>query len=390
MSSDDDTLFTPPDWLDREDEVLAPYAMRTRRSRGRRHPEEPHAFRTLYQRDRDRIVHSTAFRRLMYKTQVLVTQTNDHHRTRLTHTLEVAQISRTIARQLGLNEDLTEAIALSHDLGHPPFGHAGEAALDECMRDHGGFEHNRHGLRIVDVLEYRYADFPGLNLSWEVLEAMAQHSKAADSPELQAFTGAGRPLLEAQVVDAADSLAYDTHDLDDALSVGLITIEELEAVAFWRLTVERVRRQHRAIGPEQFQPTVVRALISWQVGDLLEQTRQCLRRHRICTVEDVRQAAERLVVPGPEVAALKQDLEEFLHRRVYRHYRVMRMAAKGRRILHALFDEFCRAPELLPERYGRRARAGQLQRTVCDYLAGMTDRYAQDEYLKLFQPYTGV
>jgi dGTPase len=390
MSTDDDTLFTPPDWLDREDEVLAPYAMRTRRSRGRRHPEEPHPYRTLFQRDRDRIVHSTAFRRLMYKTQVLVTQTNDHHRTRLTHTLEVAQISRTVARQLGLNEDLTEAIALSHDLGHPPFGHAGEAALDECMRDHGGFEHNRHGLRIVDVLEYRYADFPGLNLSWEVLEAMAQHSKAADSPEVQAFAGAGRPLLEAQVVDAADSLAYDTHDLDDALSVGLIAAEELQDVAFWRLTVERVRREHRAIGPEQFQPTVVRALINWQVGDLLEQTRQCLCRQRIGSVEDVRGAAERLVVPGPEVAALKQALEEFLHRRVYRHYRVMRMAAKGRRILRALFDEFCRAPELLPERYGRRARAGPLQRTVCDYLAGMTDRYAQDEYQKLFQPYTGV
>src|ERR1700758_864284 len=169
--------FDPPDWLDREEEVLAPYAMHTRQSRGRRHPEEPHPFRTLYMRDRDRIVHSTAFRRLMYKTQVLVTQTNDYHRTRLTHTLEVAQISRTIARQLGLNEDLTEAIALAHDLGHPPFGHAGEAALDECLGPLGGFEHNLHALRIIEVLEYRYAEFPGLNLSWEVLEAQAMHSK---------------------------------------------------------------------------------------------------------------------------------------------------------------------------------------------------------------------
>src|ERR671922_60870 len=170
-------FFEPPDWLDREDEVLAPYAMRTRLSKGRRYPEEPHPYRTLYQRDRDRIVHSTAFRRLMYKTQVLVTQTNDHHRTRLTHTLEVAQISRTIARQLGLNEDLTEAIALCHDLGHPPFGHAGEEALDQCMREHGGFEHNRHALRIIEVLEYRYASFPGLNLTWEVREAQAMHSR---------------------------------------------------------------------------------------------------------------------------------------------------------------------------------------------------------------------
>src|SRR5947209_6259642 len=187
---DADAPFEPPDWLQREDEVLGPYAMRTRASRGRRHPEPPHAFRTLYQRDRDRVVHSTAFRRLMYKTQVLVTQTNDHHRTRLTHTLEVAQIGRTIARQMGLNEDLTEAIALAHDLGHPPFGHAGESALDDCMRDHGGFEHNRHGLRILEVLEYRYADFPGLNLSWEVLEAQALRSKRTDTAEIREFLGA--------------------------------------------------------------------------------------------------------------------------------------------------------------------------------------------------------
>src|SRR5207302_575292 len=192
---------------------LAPYAMCTRQSRGRRHPEEPHPFRTLYQRDSDRIVHSTAFRRLMYKTQVLVNQASDHHRTRLTHTLEVAQISRTVARQLGLNEDLTEAIALAHDLGHPPFGHAGEEALNECMRAQGGFEHNQHGLRIVERLEYRYADFPGLNPSWEVLEAQALHSKRRDTPDILRFTGAGQPLLEAQVVDAADSLAYDTHDI---------------------------------------------------------------------------------------------------------------------------------------------------------------------------------
>jgi dGTPase len=386
----DDLLFTPPDWLDREDVVLAPYAMHTRQSRGRRHAEEPHPFRTPYQRDRDRIVHSTAFRRLMYKTQVLVTQTNDHHRTRLTHTLEVAQISRTIARQLGLNEDLTEAIALSHDLGHPPFGHAGEEALNECMQAHGGFEHNRHGLRIVDILEYRYADFPGLNLSREVLEAMAYHSKRRDAPEIQELVAPGEPLLEAQLVDAADSLAYNTHDIDDALSVGLLTPAELEETAFWRRAVERVRQRHRALGPEQFQPTVVRALIDWQVRDLLEHTGQRLRQQRIRTIEDVRQAAGALVGPGPDVQTLKEELELFLHRRVYRHYRVIRMAQKGRRILEALFAEFCRAPELLPERYGRRARLGQVERTVCDYLAGMTDRYAQDEYLRLFQPYTSV
>src|SRR5947207_14712572 len=207
MAAEDKPFFEPADWLGHEDAILAPYAMRSRLSRGRQYAEEAHPYRTLYQRDRDRIVHSTAFRRLMYKTQVLVTQTNDHHRTRLTHTLEVAQISRTIARQLGLNEDLTEAIALAHDLGHPPFGHAGEEALDACMRDHGGFEHNRHALRIVEVLEYRYTEFPGLNLSWEVLEAQAMHSKRREAPEVRHLAGSGQPPLEAQVVDAADSLA---------------------------------------------------------------------------------------------------------------------------------------------------------------------------------------
>lgn len=386
----DDAPFEPPDWLDREDEVLAPYAMRTRQSRGRRHPEEQHPFRTLYQRDRDRIVHSTAFRRLMHKTQVLVTQTNDHHRTRLTHTLEVAQISRTIARRLGLNEDLTEAIALSHDLGHPPFGHAGEHALDECMTEHGGFEHNLHALRIVEVLEYRYADFPGLNLSWEVLEAMALHSKRRHAPEIAKFTGVGQPLLEAQVADAADSLAYDAHDIDDALSVGLIASEDLREVELWRRVLEEVRLRHGELPPEQFQPTVVRHLIDGLVRDLLEHTKQQLRQEHIRTVADVRNASSLLVGPSPGLRALKVELEQFLARRVYNHSRVQRMAVKGGRIIRQLFEEFCRVPRLLPDRYSRRIDTQTPQRTVCDYLAGMTDRYAQDEFLRLFQPYTIV
>jgi dGTPase len=390
MATADDAPFEPPDWLDREDEVLAPYAMRTRQSRGRRHPEDQHPFRTLYQRDRDRIVHSTAFRRLMHKTQVLVTQTNDHHRTRLTHTLEVAQISRTIARRLGLNEDLTEAIALSHDLGHPPFGHAGERALDECMAEHGGFEHNLHALRIVEVLEYRYAEFPGLNLSWEVLEAMALHSKRRNGPETAEFTGVGQPLLEAQVADAADSLAYDAHDIDDALSVGLIAPSDLREVEFWRRVLEEVRRLHGDLPPEQFQPTMVRKLIDGLVRDLLEHTRERLRQERIRSLADVRSAGSILVEPSPAMRALKSELEEFLRRRVYNHCRVQRMAVKGSRIVRQLFEEFSRMPRLLPERYSRRIGAQQPQRTVCDYVAGMTDRYAQDEYLRLFQPYSMV
>ena len=390
MSATNDNLFVPPDWHQREDETLAPYAMRTRHSKGRKHREDDHAYRTLYQRDRDRVVHSTAFRRLMHKTQVLVSQTNDHHRTRLTHTLEVAQISRTIARQLGLNEDLTEAIALLHDLGHPPFGHAGEAALDECLAGHGGFEHNWHGLRIVDELEYRYADFPGLNLSWEVLEAQAMHSKRPQLPEIKPFLEVGRPLLEAQVVDAADSLAYDAHDVDDALSVGLIAVADLDDVPFWRETVARARRKHLALGSPQFQPTIIRALIDWQVSDLLEQTRRNLRDQQIRTVAEVRACGTALVNPSPDVVRLKAGLENFLRERVYQHYRVLRMAAKGRRMIQMLFEEFRKQPEQLPDRYRARADLEPVERTVCDYLAGMTDRFAQDEFLRLFQPYTLV
>ncbi len=328
-----DPPFEPPDWLHREEEVLAPYAMRTRQSRGRRHPEPGHPFRTLYQRDRDRVIHSTAFRRLMYKTQVLVAQTNDHHRTRLTHTLEVAQISRTIARQLGLNEDLTETIALTHDLGHPPFGHAGERALNDCMTGHGGFEHNRHGLRIVELLEYRYADYPGLNLTFEVLEAMAQHSKRRDSPELDEYRRVGTPLLEAQVVDASDSLAYDTHDVDDAIGAGLLNENDMDEVEFWRLSVERVRKRYGNLGPLQFLPTVIRAMVDWQVTDLLENSRQRLRDARIRTLDDVRRGPDHLVEPGPEIRRLKDELEKFLHEPSTRTTRIVRMATKGRRII---------------------------------------------------------
>lgn len=390
MSADADNLFQPPDALEREVATLAPYAMRTRHSKGRRHPDEPHAYRGLYQRDRDRIVHSTAFRRLMHKTQVLVSQTNDHHRTRLTHTLEVTQISRTIARQLGLNEDLTEAIALLHDLGHPAFGHAGEEALDECMAGHGGFEHNRHALRIVQALEYRYAGFPGLNLSWEVLEAQALHSQRRTDPEIKPFLDAGQPLLEAQVVDAADSLAYNAHDVDDALSVGLIPLADLDEVPFWKEAVERSRKKYPALGPLQFQSTIIRALIDWQVTDLLEHTRRSLGEHKIQTVADVRGCPHILVGLSPEVVRLKAGLETFLRERVYRHYRVMRMASKGRRILQLLFNEFQKHPEQLPERYRAMLGDAAAERIVCDYLAGMTDRFAQDEFLRLFQPYTLV
>jgi dGTPase len=245
-------------------------------------------------------------------------------------------------------------------------------------------------LRLVEQLEYRYADFPGLNLSWEVLEAQAMHSKRPDAPEVKPYLNVGQPLLEAQVVDAADSLAYDCHDVDDALSVGLITPADLADVPFWALALERVRAAHAAIRPEQLQPAVIRKLIDWQVVDLMATTEQNLRAENIGSVDDVRRCKRILVAPSAEVRQLKAGLEAFLRERVYRHYRVLRMAYKGQRILHAMHDEFNQHPQAMPTRYAERAVKGDLAQTVCDYIAGMTDRFAQDEYLRLFHPSTSV
>lgn len=380
--------YEPQDWLAREDSFLAPYAMHAGKSRGRRHADEPHPYRTVFQRDRERIVHSTAFRRLMHKTQVIVAQTNDHHRTRLTHTLEVAQISRTIARRLALNEDLTEAIALSHDLGHPPFGHTGEDLLNERLQSHGGFDHNVHALRVVEVLEERYPGFSGLNLSWEVREAFVHHAKRRDAVVCAEYMADGGPTLEAQVVDATDSLTYDTHDIDDALGLELITFEELDGVPLWKKAAAQVWQ--RDMPRDIFRTGVIRLLIDWQVNDLLAHTLDNLREQRIETVEDVRQASIPLVGCSPALEPLKKELETFLHERVYRHYRVMRMKLKGRRILNSLFNEFIQHPELLPDHFTRRRPHDPLERIVGDYLAGMTDRFAQQEFLRLFHPSADV
>ena len=391
------------DWNQFEDFWLAPYAFRGRDSRGRQHPEPAHAFRTIFQRDRERVVHCTAFRRLMGKTQVLVGPINDHHRTRLTHTLEVAQISRTIARRLRLNEDLAEAIALSHDLGHPPFGHAGEQALAECMQGHGGFEHNLYGLRRVDVLEDRYPEFPGLNLSWELREAFVQHSKARGLPEHKSLLEAGAPFLEAQLVDACDSLAYDTHDTDDALGIGLISLEQIDEVELWRRMAGPIRERYPELREEAFRTAVIRELIAWQVNDLIAETERRLVDCRIESLADVRACPLPLVGFGPELITLKSGLERFLYEQVYRHHRVLRMAIKGKAIVRRLFEECVARPELLPDRHfarwsqspasvQRRVRSAvipretSLQRVVADYLAGMTDRYARQEHLRLFHP----
>ena len=396
--------LTPAEKMDHEETWLAPYAMRSRDSRGRQFAEESHPFRTIFQRDRERIVHCTAFRRMLGKTQVLVGRINDHHRTRLTHSLEVAQISRTIARRLRLNEDLTEAIALSHDIGHPPFGHAGERMLDECMKEYGGFDHNVYGLRRVDLLEDRYPEFPGLNLSWELREAFVQHSRRRDLAEYAEFFAAGSPLLEAQVVDAADSLAYDSHDTEDALGIGLISLADLETVELWHRIADGVRSRYPRIEGETFRRAVIRELIAQQVVDLIAETERRIAEHGIASVADVRNQPNLLVAFGPELRRLKAELETFLRERVYRHERVLRMAVKGERILRALFREFVRSPDILPARHlfrwktsrprsvdgalpGFRPAEGselRIERVVVDYLAGMTDRFARQEYRRLF------
>ena len=393
----------PDDSLLDFEATLAPYAMRSRESRGRRYAEPAHPFRGLYQRDRERIVHCTAFRRMTGKTQVLVATINDHHRTRLTHTLEVTQVARTVARRLRLNEDLTEVIALAHDIGHPPFGHSGEAALNESLAEFGGFDHNLFGLRRVDVLEDRYPDFPGLNLSYEVREAFVLHSGRANAPEAAEFQGRGQPLLEAQVVDVVDSIAYDTHDLDDALGLGFITPEDLQAVEFWRRASQTVFKNYPGLSGAALRTAVVRELLAWQVTDLLDETARRLADAGVRSADDVRAQPGLMVAFTPEVRQLKTDLEKFLRERVYRHPQVLRMTGNGCRILRMLFEEYVRRPELLPEKHLRRwtgaedilgppteprqhgrGRVDHLEHVVGDYLAGMTDRFAQQEYRRLF------
>jgi len=375
---------------ERERRALASYAAHSAASRGRRYPEPEHPYRTCYQRDRDRVIHSTAFRRLQYKTQVFVFHEGDYYRTRLTHTLEVAQIARTIARALNLNEDLVEAIALAHDVGHTPFGHSGEDALRELMREHGGFEHNQHGLRVVDTLEQRYALFPGLNLTYEVREALAKHRTRQQLPPPAELDDGLQPTLEAQVVEVADAVAYDSHDLDDALKAGFLEEEDLAGVGLWELARERAEREFGPLGPESRRTHVVRFLINLEVTALLDETCSNLEQAGVASVDEVHEAGRSLVAFDPETEALRTELQEFLTENVYRHYRVMRMATKARRLVEEIFTAYIENPEQLP-RSARRGQGGEgIHRIVCDYIAGMTDRYAQDEYLKLFAPFERV
>jgi len=374
-----------------EDRLLAPYAMRNRRSRGRAHEEPEHPFRLPFQRDRDRIVHSRAFRRLEYKTQVFVNHEGDYYRTRLTHTMEAAQITRTIARALRLNEDLAEAVALAHDLGHTPFGHAGERILNRLMEPYGGFEHNAQSMRIVDVLEERHPSFAGLNLSGEVREGIVKHSTRYDRPQVADFDADKAPTLEAQIVDYADEIAYNAHDIDDGLKSEMLRLEDLEQATIWREHHGEVRREYPEADDRVARYQTTRRIIDTFVVDLIETTERRLEAEGVNRIEEVWARKPKLVEFSPAVAEQVRELKALLFDRLYSHYRVKRMAVKADRIMSDLFRTYMDEPRQMPPRVHQKIAAGEpVARVVADYIAGMTDRFALDEYKKLFDPYEKV
>ena len=369
---------------DREARDLAPWAMRVACSRGRVHEEPGHPFRTAYMRDRDRVIHAAAFRRLEYKTQVFVNHEGDYYRTRLTHTMEVAQVARTLARALRLNEDLTEAVALSHDVGHGPFGHAGEEALKAAMEGHGGFEHNAHGLRVVDVLERRYPGFRGINLSFEVRESFAMH--APGDKEALGFQRR-RPLLEAQLVDVCDNLTYTCHDLDDGIASGCVAPEEMREADLWRETWDRTVAEHADLPRPLQVSTTVKRVLDACVTDLLSATARRVADAGVGSPADVQAHAHLLVGYSEGFGRRQRALARLLHERFYRHPRLLRMARKARGFLAALFDAYVRDPALLDRAWQAWADEVGAHRAVCDYLASMTDRQALEEYRRLHLPY---
>ena len=365
---------------------LAPYAANPDATRGRRHVDATPVGRNDFQRDRDRIIHSGAFRRLEYKTQVFVNHEGDLFRTRLTHSIEVAQIGRAIARNLGLHEDLVEAIALAHDLGHTPFGHAGQDALNACMRDFGGFEHNLQSLRVVDVLEQRYAEFDGLNLTFETREGILKHCAVKNAKALgdvgERFIRKQQPSLEAQVANLADEIAYNNHDVDDGLRSGLITLDQLTEIKLFAQNLAEVQRRYPALNDRRLIHETVRRMINSLVNDLTRQSQANIAHHQPRTIDEVR-ALPALIAFSPEMQARQAELKRFLRQNLYQHYRVNRMSAKARRIIRELFDVFTSDASLMPDEYQGRA-AHDHARAVADYIAGMTDRYAIREYQRLF------
>ncbi|MCS7101112.1 MAG: deoxyguanosinetriphosphate triphosphohydrolase [Burkholderiaceae bacterium] len=369
-----------------DESALAPYAADPRRSRGRVHQEPPAEGRTDYQRDRDRIVHCTAFRRLEYKTQVFVNHEGDLFRTRLTHSLEVAQIGRGIARALRVNEDLVEAIALAHDLGHTPFGHAGQDALNECMRPYGGFEHNLQSLRVVDALEERYGGFNGLNLTFETREGILKHCSPENARQLgplgERFLLKRQPSLEAQIANLADEIAYNNHDVDDGLRSGLLRIAQLDEVPLFARHARAVHAVFPGLTERRLIHETVRRMINALIVDLLQETRARLAAAAPRSIDDVR-AAPPLVAFSDAMRAENEQLKAFLRDHLYRHYQVMRMTNKARRIVRELFAAFLEDPRLLPPDHRERVQR-EGPRAIADYVAGMTDRYAIKEHRRLF------
>ncbi len=370
-----------------ETHSLAPFGHRSRDSRGREFPEDEPKYRTAFQRDRDRILHTTAFRRLEYKTQVFVIAEGDYYRTRLTHTLEVSQIGRTLARALGGNEDLIEAISLAHDLGHPPFGHSGEVALSRLMVDHGGFDHNKQSLRIVTDLERRYPDFSGLNLTWEVREGIVKHETEYDVSDAAAYDPDRRGHIEAQIANAADELAYTAHDLDDGLRSGLISVGLLQGISLWEMIRESIGWTTDVLD-ELTRHRLIRRLIGLEVSTLLEATQRRLAGASLNSVEELQLLDHNVVGYSDEFVTMNQQMKDFLYANMYQHYRVVRMQMKAERFIEELFNAYVEKPEILPMKVQARAQTREFYRTICDYLAGMTDRFALKEYNRLFDPST--
>lgn len=375
--------------------ALAAYAVSEANTRGRRYPEAAPAYRGEFQRDRDRIIHCAAFRRLEYKTQVFVNHEGDLFRTRLTHSLEVAQLGRSVARALRLNEDLTEAISLAHDLGHTPFGHSGQHALNKCMHEYGGFEHNLQSLRVVDVLEERYAEFPGLNLSFETREGILKHCSREKAKELgelgERFLENRQPSLEAQLANIADEIAYNNHDVDDGLRYGLIGIDQLMEVELFAREYAELERRYPDLTMRRRVHETVRHMINRVVVDLIEHTSEQLAAAKVQSVDDVRRAGRPLFAYSDDVATEVLRLKRFLRENLYSHYRVQRMSRKAAALIKELFDAFMKDPQLLPPQYqgklpGRRETPAQCARVIADYIAGMTDRYAIQEHARLFNP----
>jgi len=368
-----------------EDKILAPYGIHSKDSKGRLFADHEPDYRTKFQRDRDRIIHTSAFRRLEYKTQVFINYEGDHYRTRLTHTLEVAQIGRTIARALGASEDLVEAICLAHDLGHSPFGHSGETTLNRLLMDAGGFDHNKQSFRIVTKLEKRYSDFPGLNLSWEVLEGIVKHESEYDIADAKDFDPDLRGHVEAQIANVADELAYTAHDLDDGLRSGLIYPEMLSGIELWEILSEE-SNYRTGLLDDLTRHTMIRKLIGMEINDVLETANKTLLENNVRSVEQVQKLPFNVVVFSEDMIRRNRKLKDFLYSNLYRNYRVQRMAVKADRILSELFALYLDEPAILPKHVLLNVDDKEIKRVICDYIAGMTDRYAIDEYKKLFDP----